>query len=1245
MLTRVDVPLLFRRLKEWRIVIGRDPRHAPPGSLIIFPTTRATVPCGLSGIVAIKPRQKKKGPALHATLLSLFEEIRKRDLQALRAGSPVPGGYLGGIDLLRTLEGRVLDLKENPLFLFSSGGSTELAALSKTMNVFLSGEEALIEEAAGGLSTGDMERINESLEILKDAAWALEKDILVNYDKTLDLAGVAPDSLLGEAAAIYWRTNLLLNSLDRIEIRGRDSAGVEISLRPKGLKSMGKIIHDLKADGLLDDFLRRTVPSDLLDGAITLSGLSPASDPLITFTYKRASVTGALGENTRYLRDRIRSDEILRRCIGEGMGHETLLAHTRWASVGAINVENCHPVNNFTLSTKIDSSAEIPLPVRDYPRYGPGNWTIHVALNGDIDNYRSLRASIEAGGAEVINHRVTTDTKIIALQTEQHLYGGCDLEEAFRLALNNFEGSHAIAMHSTLEPGKIFLALKGSGQSLYIGLCNNQHIFSSEVYGLVEVTPRFIKMDGEIERVPGRPETRGQIVVLEDGGTIRAFSYDGEPIEIGEDKIRKARITTRDIDRRGYPHFLLKEIADAPLSIKKTLRGKYRIDYRTNGSAQVSFNLGDDIVPRRLREALSRGAIRTIFVIGQGTAAVAGTAIAGALSAYIHGRGIAVEAKTASELSGFCLREHLEDTLIIAVTQSGTTTDTNRAVAMAKERGAHLIAIVNRRQSDITHVADGVFYTSDGRDIEMSVASTKAFYSQIVAGYIIALFLAHSLGSLSDDLTAGVLETLERAPDAMNRVIEGRDRIREAARGLAGKKRYWAVVGSGPNKVAADEIRIKLSELCYKTISSDIVEDKKHIDLSSEPLIITCVAGTASYVLDDIIKDVAIFKAHAASVVVIADEGEHGFDGIADAVIHVPKASFPTSVILNTLAGHLWGYYAACSINEDSEFIRDFRKKLLLKTSKLDEREGLLVEKLTDPGLHKLIDEFSTSFRIRRNQGVFSSLGIDVASDIALLLKYASGKLPLEEFRLDFREQQVSPSPLDLLDISLGRAIDELARPIDAIRHQAKTVTVGTSRKEETIRGVIFDFLKDLGFSSYNLTDTGGLSIGRLQKVIADIRGYTLYTIGDLDEEGKPTDRTTISIDNRGGVSLRMRSRAEVPIPLTGAKKTIVSTRDVYAGLGRSDQAPLIIIPLIEGGTFIQKILLLHVVFKEALGSAEQKAALGDKCNQIKDIINEYNIPWDDRYLDPFPVAFLLGEGVNVIAETIMQSMKAGENQ
>ncbi len=116
------------------------------------------------------------------------------------------------------------------------------------------GEEGLIEEVARRLSTGAMERINESIEILKDAVWALEKDILANCEKTIDLAGVTPEFLCPEAVTIYWKINLLLNSLDRIEVRGRDSAGMEISLRSDNAASMDAVIATLKSDGLYDEF-------------------------------------------------------------------------------------------------------------------------------------------------------------------------------------------------------------------------------------------------------------------------------------------------------------------------------------------------------------------------------------------------------------------------------------------------------------------------------------------------------------------------------------------------------------------------------------------------------------------------------------------------------------------------------------------------------------------------------------------------------------------------------------------------------------------------------------------------------------------------------------------------------------------------------------------------------------------------------------------------------------------------------
>ena len=144
-----------------------------------------------------------------------------------------------------------------------------------------------------------------------------------------------------------------------------------------------------------------------------------------------------------------------------------------------------------------------------------------------------------------------------------------------------------------------------------------------------------------------------------------------------------------------------------------------------------------------------------------------------------------------------------------------------------------MVAIVNRRNSVLVDRSDGVLYTSDGRDVEMSVASTKAFYAQAVAGVLLAAAVADAVGVGGAPDRAGVLAGLRDLPEAMGEVLAQRDRIAEIADRHAPARRHWAVVGSGPNLVAAREIRIKLSELCYKSISADATEDKKHIDLSA----------------------------------------------------------------------------------------------------------------------------------------------------------------------------------------------------------------------------------------------------------------------------------------------------------------------------------------------------------------------------------------------------------------------------
>ncbi|NDH89261.1 MAG: glucosamine-6-phosphate synthase, partial [Actinobacteria bacterium] len=328
-----------------------------------------------------------------------------------------------------------------------------------------------------------------------------------------------------------------------------------------------------------------------------------------------------------------------------------VLGHTRWASIGIISEPNAHPLN----SELLDAS-------------GP---YVVGALNGDVDNFADLIA--EEG--VTITPSITTDAKVIPSLTSRRLGEGLESAEAFRRTVATFEGSVAIGACTAAAPDKLQLALRGSGQALYIGLAEEAYIVASEPYGVVEETAHYVRMDGE---TPGNPEnpnaSRGQIIELDGdlAGTVEGMlrkAYDGTDLAVAADDVAVAQITTRDIDRGDHPHYLMKEIGESPTSFRKTLRGKI---VETDAGLRVS--LGPSVIPDELRELVRNGTITRVLAIGQGTAAVAGQALAAGLDALTPNGEIEVEAVLATELSGFRLRPDMSDTLIVAVSQSGTTT-------------------------------------------------------------------------------------------------------------------------------------------------------------------------------------------------------------------------------------------------------------------------------------------------------------------------------------------------------------------------------------------------------------------------------------------------------------------------------------------------------------------------------------------------------------------------------------------
>jgi glucosamine--fructose-6-phosphate aminotransferase (isomerizing) len=1022
----------------------------------------------------------------------------------------------------------------------------------------------------------ELEAFNAALTRLKDATWAVRADRLRTAREVAALAGPHPSPSAIDAC---FAIQLALSAIDRLEVRGRDSAGLHLLVDGHGLDLRREDLGDRLADRLFTSSAVRT-PRGLL-----------------SVVYKAAAEIGELGDNTRKLRAAIAADDLLRRAIAADGASVTVLGHTRWASVGIISEANAHPLN----SEELESRGEPPYVV--------------AALNGDVDNHVELRDA----AALRIPAEVTTDAKVIPALVSRAIADGAAVTEAFRTTVQSFHGSVAIGASVADEPGTLLLALRGSGQALYVGLAEDAFIAASEPYGLVEEAVQYLRMDGELPS--GRSGEPGQVVVLDRAGAgsvagIRRYAYDGTELPVSEDDLTTAQITTRDIDRGSHPHFFLKEINEAPRSLRKTLRGKL-----VERDGRTAVELGEEAMPAVVRARLASGAIRRIIAIGQGTAAVAGQAFAAAVTESLRGAPIRVEWSHATELSGFGLVDEMDDTLVVAISQSGTSTDTNRTVDLVRARGATVISIVNRRNSDLTDKSDGVLYTSDGRDVEMAVASTKAFYAQIAAGVMLAAAIGEITRFGDPSATAKLLDGLRELPEAMESVLDLREEIGYAAAAYAPHRVHWAVVGNGANRIAANEIRIKLSELAYKSIGVDATEDKKHIDLSAEPLVLVCAAGLDGSTADDVAKEVAIFRAHKAAPIVIATDGEDRF-GAALAVFPVPRVHPSLAFVLSAMAGHLFGYEAALAIDAQALPLRAARGAVetVVEHGQHDLLERLAVE-IAQPAAR-----FAEGLTDGRYDG---SLDARTAVRVVSLLRYALGLSPLEVYELDHGKIGTPGVVVEDLTDALTRAIEQLTRPIDAIKHQAKTVTVGTSRSEEALfESPLVAAVLDAGTPRDRLSYRSLRTLVALEPAVGRVTGYTRYAV-----QGDPSTGTaSATVVDRGGSAAALRSRTESNPVLQGTKNLAARRRAVTAAKG-SDGRTLVIVPETKGSE-VTGITLLHVDYAGRLDPSTARAVLEGyqtRMAALTDAVLETEPSFDDSVLGEVPIVDLLVDPVHLL--------------
>ncbi len=1036
---------------------------------------------------------------------------------------------------------------------------------------------ARLDDGAGRLGDVGLEAVNRAAAALADAEWAIRRDRLRT---AAEVGALAPAGASDAGLDVLIAVQQAFSSLDRLEIRGRDSAGLFLLLSGHGLDPDDPAIR-AELDGRAGDplFGHRAV---LLGGA------------RIGLVYKCAEEIGELGDNVRLLRHAVASDPLLAAAVGSPDVEAAVLGHTRWASVGRINEANAHPLND----------AERP------PR-------VIAAINGDIDNHADLTVleSLE------FDSRITTDAKVMPVLMSRRLAGGDTAFDGFRETVAAFEGSLALGALTWADPSRLYLATQGSGQGLYVGLADHAFVVASEPYGLVEETSTWLRLDGEAE--PDRAGAGwGQIAVLDAGRAgelegIERYSAGGSPLPVAPEELDHAEITTRDIDRGEFPHFLLKEISEAPRSVRNTVRGKLRED----ATGRLRVSVGEPTLPEAVARALREGTVARIVVTGQGTAAVAGQGIAAAIEGRLRERGLSrprVDAMPATELSGFHLGPDMNDTLVVAVSQSGTTTDTLRTVNLAQRRGARAIAIVNRRNSDLADRADGVLYTSDGRDIEMSVASTKAFYSQIAAGMLLAVAIADQVAGGPDERPAAdrLLRELRNLPGAMERTLTLRPAIAAAAREYAPRLRDWSVVGNGLDRIAAEEIRIKLSELCYKAIACDATEDKKHIDLSSEPLILVCATGVQGSTAADTRKEIDVYRAHRATPIVIASEGA-AFPSAA-AVIEVPEVPPELSFVLATVVGHLFGYHAALAIDDLARPLRAIRTALddvagddkARPVARLREVAGAEIDAVSeglagggyDGNLH-------TGFAVRL------AVALDRLGDAA-----------------DGGEE----SPLAELRNALSPAIDDLTRHIDTIKHQAKTVTVGISRHDQTLgRMSLATALLEAGAPDESISIEDRQAMSALDPFVDQVLGYVRYQLWHGGEGPAPGDAATIRVLRAGGLCRDLQSRTVREPLLKGTKYAVAVEGRLLAARGRTDGRVFIGLPEWKGGE-VSALNLIHVRFRERAGASELRRLLSgyrERYDGLRDHVLRKAPDFDDRLLAELPVEDLLIDPVAQLAE------------
>ncbi|MEH0576369.1 MULTISPECIES: glutamine--fructose-6-phosphate transaminase (isomerizing) [Streptomyces] len=477
---------------------------------------------------------------------------------------------------------------------------------------------------------------------------------------------------------------------------------------------------------------------------------------------------------------------------------------------------------------------------------------VAVVHNGIIENFAVLRAELAERGHELLSE---TDTEVVAHLLAEEFSVTSDLAEAMRLVCRRLEGAFTLVAVHADEPGVVVGARRNS--PLVVGVGEGEAFLASDVAAFIAHTRSAIELGQD------------QVVELRrDGVTVTGF--DGSPADV---RAYHVDWDASAAEKGGYDYFMLKEIAEQPKAVADTLLG--RID------ASGALTLDEvRIPPSELRE------VDKVVIVACGTAFHSGLI---AKYAIEHWTRIPCEVELASE---FRYRDPIlgSRSLVIAISQSGETMDTLMALRHAREQGSKVLAICNTNGSTIPRESDAVLYTHAGP--EVAVASTKAFLTQLVACYLVALYLGQVRGTKWGDEIQSVIRDLARISGAVDQVLETMEPVRELARSLAHKDTVL-FLGRHVGYPVALEGALKLKELAYMHAEGFAAGELKHgpIALIEEDLPVVVVVPSPrgrSVLHDKIVSNIQEIRARGARTIVIAEEGDEAVVPYADHLVWIP---------------------------------------------------------------------------------------------------------------------------------------------------------------------------------------------------------------------------------------------------------------------------------------------------------------------------------------------------------------------